>query len=166
MYLSNSIRNIQLTLSILKTDTKNFNTWSKNNGLVFNNDKLLSVLFTSKRTVYDRSYLMKSNGKSIKQKPTVKLIVITCLQFNFEWRDNIIPKSVYGVLRILKSFKHFTPFTARKCLAKSLVLPRINTAMLLMTKCQITLLNDYGEFRTVLKDMFLVNMLMLLISLI
>ena len=84
VYLSNSIRNIQLTLSILKTDTKNFNTWSKNNGLVFNNDKLLSVLFTSKRTVYDRSYLMKSNGKSFKQKPTVKLIVITCLQFNFE----------------------------------------------------------------------------------
>ena len=45
--------------------------WSKNNGLVFKNDKLFNVLITSKRTIYDRIYLMKSNGKSIKQKPTL-----------------------------------------------------------------------------------------------
>ena len=45
--------------------------------LVFNNDKLLSVLLSSKRTVYGRSYLLKSNGKSIKQKTTVKLLGIT-----------------------------------------------------------------------------------------
>ena len=30
LYLSNSIRNIQSTISILKTDTKNHNTWSEN----------------------------------------------------------------------------------------------------------------------------------------
>ena len=74
LYLSNPIGNIQSTLSILETDIKNPNTLSKNNGLVFNNDKVLSVLFTSKRTVYDRIYLMKSNGKSIKQKPTTTLL--------------------------------------------------------------------------------------------
>ena len=56
LYLSSSIRNIQPTISILKSDNRNPNTWSENNGLVFNNDKLLSLLFTSKRTVYDRSY--------------------------------------------------------------------------------------------------------------
>ena len=71
------MRNIQSTISILETDIKNLNTWSKRNGLVFNNDKLLSVLFTSKRPIYDRSYLMKSNGKSIEQKPTAKLLGIT-----------------------------------------------------------------------------------------
>ena len=60
-------RNIQSTISILETDIKNFNAWSKNNGLVFNNAKLLSVLFTSKRNIYGRSYLRKSNGKFIKQ---------------------------------------------------------------------------------------------------
>ena len=35
-------------------------------------------------------------------------------------------KSIYGVLRVLKSFKRFTPFTTRKYLAESLVLSRIN----------------------------------------
>ena len=124
LYISNSIRNIQSTISILETD---LNTWSKNNGLVFNNDKLLSVLFTSKRTVYDRSYLMKSNGKFIKQKPTVKLLGIT-FDCNLTWNEqiNIITKSTYGVLRVLKTFKRFTSFTTRKCLAESLVLSRIN----------------------------------------
>ena len=124
LYISNSIRNIQSTISILETD---LNTWSKNNGLVFNNDKLLSVLFTSKRTVYDRSYLMKSNGKFIKQKPTAKLLGIT-FDCNLTWNEqiNIITKSTYGVLRVLKTFKRFTSFTTRKCLAESLVLSRIN----------------------------------------
>ena len=56
LYLSNFIRNIQSTISVLETDSKNLNKWSKNNDLVFNNYELLSVLFTSKRTVYDRSY--------------------------------------------------------------------------------------------------------------
>ena len=42
-------RNVQSTLSILETDIKNLNTWSKNNGLVFDNAKLLSELFTFKR---------------------------------------------------------------------------------------------------------------------
>ena len=54
LYQSNSIRNIQSTISILETDIKNINTWTKKNGLFFNNDKLLSTLFTSKRTVYDQ----------------------------------------------------------------------------------------------------------------
>ena len=53
LHLSNIISNIQSAISVLETDIKNLNTWSKNNGLVFSNDKLLSVLFTSKRTVYD-----------------------------------------------------------------------------------------------------------------
>ena len=77
LYLSNFIRNIQSTISIIEIEIKNLNTWSENNGLVFNNDELLSVLFTYKRTVYDQSCLIKSNGKSIKQKPTAKLLGIT-----------------------------------------------------------------------------------------
>ena len=125
--LSNSIRNIQFTKSIFKTDIRNLNTWSENNGLVFNNDKLLSVLFTSKRTVYDRSYLMKLNDKSIKQKPTAKLLGIT-FDCNLTRNEqiNIIAKSTYDVLRVLKTYKRFTSFTTRKSLAESLVLSRIN----------------------------------------
>ena len=73
---------------------QNLNTWSENNGLVFNNDKRLSVLFTSKRTVYDQSYLMKSNGKFIKKKPTAKLLGIT-FDCNLTWNEqmNITTKS-------------------------------------------------------------------------
>ena len=127
LYLSDSIKNIQSTISILETYIRNLNTWSENNSLVFNNDKLLSVLFTSKRKVYDRGYLMKSNGKSIKQKPTAKLLGIT-FDCNLTWNEqtNIITKLTYGVLRVLKTFKRFTSFTTRKCLAESLVLSRVN----------------------------------------
>ena len=39
LYLSNFIRNIHSTISILETDIRNLNTWSESNGLVFNNDK-------------------------------------------------------------------------------------------------------------------------------
>ena len=70
---------------------------------------------------------MKSNGKSIKQKPTAKLLGIT-FDCNLNWNEqiNIITKLTYGVLRVLKTFKRFTLFTTRKCLAESLVLSRIN----------------------------------------
>ena len=70
---------------------------------------------------------MKSNGKSIKQKPTAELLGIT-FDCNLTWNEqiNIITKSTYGVLRVFKTFKRFTPFTTRKCLAESLVLSRIN----------------------------------------
>ena len=77
-------------------------------------------------TIYDRSYLMKSS-KSIKQKSTAKLFGIT-FDCNLPWNEqiNIITKSTYGMLRVLKSFKRFTPFTTRKYLAESLILSRIN----------------------------------------
>ena len=70
---------------------------------------------------------MKSNGKSIKQKPTAKSLGIT-FDCNLTWNEqiNIITKSTYGVLRVLKTFKRFMPFTTRKCLDELLVLSRIN----------------------------------------
>ena len=47
--------------------------------LVFNNDKPLNVLFKSKRTICDQICFMKSNSKSIKQKPAAKLLGITLI---------------------------------------------------------------------------------------
>ena len=90
---------------------------------------------------------MQSNGKSIKQKPTAKLLGVT-FDCNLTWNEqiNIITKSSYCVLRVLKTFKRFTPFTTRKCLAESLVLSRTNY-------CNVVygiLLNDSTKFRTVL----------------
>ena len=139
----------------------------QNKSLVFNKDKLLSVLFISKRAIYDRSYLMKSNCKSIKQKPTAKLLGIT-FDFNLIWNEqiNIITKSTYGILRVLKSFKRFTPFTTRKCLVESLVLSRINYCNVVYGQMSNYLVNDYSEFRIMLQDLFLEDMPMLLRSLI
>ena len=139
----------------------------QNKSLVFNKDKLLSVLFISKRAIYDRSYLMKSNCKSIKQKPTAKLLGIT-FDCNLIWNEqiNIITKSTYGILRVLKSFKCFTPFTTRKCLVESLVLSRINYCNVVYGQMSNYLVNDYSEFRIMLQDLFLEDMPMLLRSLI
>ena len=151
MYLSNSIRNIQSTISILRTDIKNLNTWSKNNGLVFYNDKLIMILFTSKRTTYDQNYLMKSNDKSIKQKPTAKLLSIT-FDCNLTWNEqiNIIMKSTYCVLGVLKSFKCFTLFTTHKSSLNYLFYHKLIIAMLFMLFMLFNHCNDYSEFRTVL----------------
>ena len=65
----------------------------------------------------------KSNSKSIKQKPTAKLLGIT-FDCNLTWNEqiNILTKLTYDVLRLLKSFKRFTAFTTRKYLAESLAL--------------------------------------------
>ena len=38
----------------------------------------------------------------------------------------MLTESTYGLLRVLKTFKRFTPFPTRKCLAESLALSRIN----------------------------------------
>ena len=66
---------------------------------------------------------MKSNGKSIKQKPTANLFGIT-IDYNLTWNKqiNTIMKSTCGVLRVPKSVIHFTLFTTCKSLAESLVL--------------------------------------------
>ena len=70
---------------------------------------------------------MKSNGKSIKQKPTAKLLGITFdCNLTLNKQINIITKSTYGVLWVLKSFKRFTPFATSKCLTESLFVSRIN----------------------------------------
>ena len=44
---------------------------------------------------------MKSNGKSIKQKPIANLLGIT-IDYNLTWNEqiNIIMKATYGVLRV------------------------------------------------------------------
>ena len=66
-------------------------------------------------------------GKSIQQEPTAKLLGITFDQ-HLTWNEqiNIITKSNYNILRILKTFKRFTPRNIRKILAESLILSRIN----------------------------------------
>ena len=51
--------------------------WSKNKGLIFNNDKLKSIVFSSRKTNDNKSILMRSKGKSIQQEPTTHLLGVT-----------------------------------------------------------------------------------------
>ena len=101
--------------------------WSKNNGLLFSTDKLKSIVFSSKKSNDDKSFHIRSNGKSIQQQPPAKLLGVTFDQ-HLTWNEqiNIITKSNYNILRILKTFKLFIPWNVQKSLAESLILSRIN----------------------------------------
>ena len=114
-------------IHILENDIKTASKWSAGNGLVFNNDKLKYITFSSKRKVNDKSYLIRSNRKSIAEETTVKLLGVNFDQ-NLTWSSHVnsIVKASYGILRTLKTFKRFTPFKVRKSLAESLVLSRLN----------------------------------------
>ena len=97
------------------------------NRLVFNNDKLKYITFSSKRKVNDKSYLIRSNRKSIAKETTVKLLGINFDQ-NLTWSSHVsnIVIASYGILRTLKTFKRFIPFKVRKSLTEALVLSRLN----------------------------------------
>ena len=51
--------------------------WSAENGLIFKNDKLKYITFSSKRKINDKSYLIRSNGKLIAEEANVKLLTST-----------------------------------------------------------------------------------------
>ena len=115
--------NILQEIRTLKNDLKTVSEWSAANGLVFNNDKLKYITFPSKRKVNDKSYLIRSNRKSIAEETTVKLLGVNFDQ-NLTWSSHVngIVKASYRILQALKTFKRFTPFKVRKSLAESLVL--------------------------------------------
>ena len=75
----------------------------------------------------DRSFLVRSQGKSIKQEPFVKLLGVT-FDENLSWAEQInrVTRSAYATLQTLKRFKRFTPYRVRKTLAESLVLSKLN----------------------------------------
>ena len=74
--------------------------WSEENGLVFNNGKLNYIIFSSKRKVNDKSYLIRSNKKSIAVETTVKLFGVNFDQ-NLAWSSHVnsIAKASYGYYR-------------------------------------------------------------------
>ena len=114
-------------ICILQSNVKTVSKWLVRNGLVFNNDKLKYITFSSKRKVNDKSYLIRSNRKSITEETTVKLVGINFDQ-NLTWSSHVdsIVKASNGILQTLKTLKYFTPSKIRKSLAESLVLSRLN----------------------------------------
>ena len=112
----------------LERDLMQLSTWSTDNGLIFNDDKLQMIIFHKPRSLpADRSYLVRSNGHSIKQESTVKLLGVMVDQ-NLSWTDQInhVIKSAQSNLQVIKQFQRFTPFNVRKTLAESLVLSKLN----------------------------------------
>ena len=146
---SSTINNIKQNIKTLENDIASLSNWSQNNGLLFNNDKLQFIIFWKKRTAFptDRSFLIKSSGKSIKQEQTIKLLGITMDQ-NLNWIDHInkLTKSLYSSLQILKRFKRSTPFKTRKTLAEGLILSKLNYCNAVYAPSQQYLLNRLQRY--------------------
>ena len=74
-----------------------------------------------------KSYLIRSNRKSLAEETTLKLLGVTFDQnLTFSSHVSSIAKASHGILRTLKTFKRFPPFKVRKSLAESLVQSRLN----------------------------------------
>ena len=107
-------------------------SWSQQNNLIFNCDKLQSILFSSSRlsskhNLEDSSLLIRCSRQSIQQKANVKLLGVIFDQ-HLTWIDQInnIIRSTHGTLRVLRKFSRFTPMKVRKTLAEALILSKIN----------------------------------------
>ena len=106
IWKSSSKANTIPTITTLENDSSEFLKLSKNNALVFNNDKLKRIAFSSRKSNDDKSFLIRSKGKSIQQEPTAKLPGETFDQhLTLDEQTNIIRNSNYNILRIYKTFK-------------------------------------------------------------
>ena len=116
----------------IQKDVEKLLSWSQQNNLIFNCDKLQSILFSSSRlsskhNLEDSSVLIRCSGQSIQQKANVKLLGVIFDQ-HLTWIDQInnIIRSTHGTLRVLRKFSRFTPMKVRKTLAEALILSKIN----------------------------------------
>ena len=50
------------TIRTIENDISELLKWSKDNGLVFNNDKLRSIVFSSRKTNDNKSFFIRSKG--------------------------------------------------------------------------------------------------------
>ena len=77
IYKSSSKTSTIPTIRTPVDDISELLKWSKNNGLVFNNHKLRRILFSSRKTNDNKSFLIRTEGKSTQQEPTGKLLCVT-----------------------------------------------------------------------------------------
>ena len=116
----------------IQKDVEKLLSWSQQNNLIFNYDKLQSILFSSSRlssthNLEDSSLLICCSRQSIQQKANVKLLHVIFDQ-HLTWIDQInnIIGSTHDTLRVLRKFSRFTPMKVRKTLAEALILSKIN----------------------------------------
>jgi len=127
VYRSCKYKNAAQSIKTLEDDVLKLQKWSSENSLIFNSTKLKSIAFSSKRNTHKHCFLLRSEGKSIHQEESVKLLGVLFDQ-HLTWSEQVqsISKSTYGILRTLKMFRRFTPLKVRKSLAECLVLSRLN----------------------------------------
>ena len=133
VYRHCKIKDLNECIKEIENDVTQLSSWSYNNSLIFNSNKLQYILFSSQRLCSksklgnDYSFLIRCSGKSIEQKASVKLLGIIFDQ-HLSWTDQInnIIKSAHATLRALKRFRRFTPMNVRKTLAEALVLSKMN----------------------------------------
>ena len=114
----------------IQKDVEKLLSWSQQNNLIFNCDKLQSILFSSSRLSSKHNLedcKEDCPGQSIQQKANVKLLGVI-LDQHLTWIDQInnIIRSTHGTLRVLRKFSRFTPMKVRKTLAEALILSKIN----------------------------------------
>ena len=109
IYKSSSKTSTIPTIRTPVDDISELLKWSKNNGLVFNNDKLKGIVFLSSMSSNSKSFHIISKDKSIQQEPTTKLLGLTFDQ-HLTWNEqiNIIAKSnsILIILRYSKDLHH------------------------------------------------------------
>ena len=116
----------------IQKDVEKLQSWSQQNNLILNCDKLQSILFSSSRlsskhNLEDSSLLIRCSGQSIQQKANVKLLGVIFDQ-HLTWIDQInnIIRSTNDTLRAPWKSSTFTPMKVRKTLAEALILSKIN----------------------------------------
>ena len=126
LYGSSKATRIPSLIKSLESDIKALAMWSSYNTLVFNNEKLKLASF-SKTKMPEKSYLVRSNSKSIEHVRSAKLLGVI-FDENLSFSEHVYStlKICYGTLRTLKNFKRFTPLRVRKSLAEALVLSKLN----------------------------------------
>ena len=130
LYRHCKVKDILQTIKEMEKDLDNLRSWSKDNNLLFNCDKLQLIIFHSNRIrnyPKNQSLLFRCSGKSIEHKVNVKLLGVQ-LDENLTWSTHInsIIKSSQGTLRSLRKFSGFTPYSVRKTLAETLILSKLN----------------------------------------
>ena len=131
--LNSSVKHLEDRLSLL-------NDWSVENNLLFNKSKTKSMLFASSR-MYQLHDLNKPdlfkitiNNGSIERVSNWKVLGVM-FDENLTWdcQLNVLIKSCFGKLAVLRKLKRYTSFINRKRLAESLILSKLDYCNVLYT---------------------------------
>ena len=133
LYRHCEAKDITENAKLLEANISSLESWSKKSNLVFNTDKTKTILFSTRHMSQKHNldnpefYTIKSKDTIIKREVTSKVLG-TKFHRSSSWKDKTatLITEGYSRLRTLKKIKRLTPFHARKMLAESLILSRIN----------------------------------------